>query len=143
MSQILTKLKIYVKTTKNKIILLKKILDSCHSNLHWFSCFYFLTNEKCGCCWYITFYTHKNSLLASRVYFCSSPSWFPFVCPFRSTYEREKWKIVRFGHFLTIFGQEFRSFRIWGWNQNSAKSNWSRILMFLNMRMNQKFRENE
>ena len=60
--------------------------------------------KNCGCCWYITFYTHKNSLIASRVYFCSSPSWFPFVCLFWSTYEREKWKIVRFWHFLTIFG---------------------------------------
>ena len=99
MSQILTKLKIYVKTTKNKIILLKKFLDSCHSNLHWFSCFYFLTNEKCGCCWYITFYTHKNSLISSRVYFCSSPSWFPFVC-------------LSVWHFLTIFGAKNYN---WNW----------------------------
>ena len=94
-------------------------MHSCHSNLHWFSCFYFLTNparnwikKKCGCCWYITFYTHKNSLIASRVYFCSSPSWFPFVCLFWSTYEREKWKIVRFWHFLTIFGAKNYN---WNW----------------------------
>ena len=54
--------------------------------------------KNCGCCWYITFYTHKNSLLASRVYFCSSPSWFPFVCLF--------W------HFLTIFGAKNYN---WNW----------------------------
>ena len=33
-------------------------------------------------------------------------------CPFWATYEREKWKIVRFWHFLTIFGAKNYN---WNW----------------------------